>query len=114
MSETVHYKGVLKSIERYANETLEDQCKRLLDGKELPSYCDSYKEFFLDENYQKAVIIDGIIYRAVKEDVDPDSDIFRAKKINDNEIEFEVRYYNGGCGFNEAIDKALENMREAQ
>ena len=93
------------------DETLEDQCKRLLDGKELPSYCDSYEALFLDENYHKAVIVDGIIYRVVKEDVDPDNGIFRAGKINDNEIEFEVRYYNGGRGFNEAIDEAFENMR---
>ncbi|MBT2759920.1 hypothetical protein [Paenibacillus sp. ISL-20] len=111
MSETVHYRGILKMIERYNNETLEDQCKRLLDDKELPSYCDSYEEFFLDENFDKAVIIDGMIYLAEKEAVDSDSDIFKVKKINDNEIEFEVRYYNGGCSFNEAIDEAFNNMK---
>lgn len=110
MSETVHYKGILRKVERYDDETLEEQCKRLLEGKELPSYCDSYEEFFLDEYYQKAVIQDGVIYRVEKNDVDPDSEIFRVNKINDYEIEFEVRYYNGGCSFSEAIEEAFDNM----
>lgn len=110
MSETVHYKGVLKKIERYDTETLEDQCKRLLADKELPSYYDSYEEFFSDEHYHKAVVLDGSIYRVEREDVDLDEDIFRASKINNNEITFEVKYYNGGCSFNEAIEEAFENM----
>ncbi|MNW52740.1 hypothetical protein D3C74_302720 [compost metagenome] len=110
MSETVHYKGILRKTERFENETLEDQCKRLLDNKKLPKYCDSYQEFFLDENYSGAVIQEGDIYLVEKIEVDPDSGIFKAKIINNNEIEFEVRYYNGGCSFNEAIDEAFNSI----
>lgn len=109
MSETVHYKGVLKKIERYENETLEDQCKRLLNGVELPSYYDSYEEFFSDERSDKAVIQDGIIYKVEKEEIN--LDIFIARKLNESEIEFELRYYDGGCSFNEAINEAFKNMK---
>lgn len=110
MSETVHYKGVLKKAERYDNETLEEQCKRLLNGKELPFFYDSYEEFYSDEYYHKAVILNDIIYLVEREDVDPYENIFTISKINDNEFKFEVRYYNGGCSFNEAIENAFENM----
>jgi hypothetical protein len=111
LSETVHYKGVLRKVERQEEETLEAQCKRLLGNKELPSYFDSYEEYLVDENYQNITIQNGIVYQVEKEDVDPYSDIFRASISDNGEIEFEVRYYNGGCGFDEAIEDALKNIK---
>lgn len=107
MSETVHYKGILKKVERLTEETLEDQCKRLLDNKDLPSYHDTYAEFITDEHYQKIVVVNGEVYQVEKEMLDGDSDIFRASLIDNENIEFEVKYYNGGCGFDEAIEEAL-------
>jgi len=112
MSETVHYKGVLNKIERYENETMEQQCKRLLDGKELPSYFDTYAEYLVDEFYHEMTIQDGVVYRVERiKEVDPDGDIFNAKLQNDGRVEFEIRYYNGGCGFDEAIEEALEDIK---
>jgi hypothetical protein len=96
-------------LERFEDESLEDQCKRLLENKELPPYFDCYAEYLLDEHYQKYVIIDEIVYYVQKEDVDTESDIFKATKNPDGNFEFEVRYYNGGCGFEEAIEEALKN-----
>jgi hypothetical protein len=111
MSETVHYKGVLRKVERLEGETLEEQCKRLLEDKELPSYFDSYQEFLLDEYYNKMTIQNSIVYSVEKEDVDPDGDIFNASIEENGEIQFEVRYYNGGCGFDEAIEEAIKNIK---
>jgi hypothetical protein len=107
MSETVHYRGVLKRLERVAEETLEEQCKRLLDGKDLPDYFDSYAEFIVDEKYHEITIQNGSVYRVEKEDVDPDGDIFKSTINENGDIEFEVRYYNGGCGFEEALEEAM-------
>lgn len=81
MSETVHYKGILKRLEKHGNETLEDQCKGLLDNKELPAWYDTYKEFLIDEYYEKYIIRDGVVYRIEMEDVRPDSDIFYSKQV---------------------------------
>jgi hypothetical protein len=33
MSETVHYKGKLEIVKKLDNETLENQCKRLFNGR---------------------------------------------------------------------------------
>lgn len=110
MSETVHYKGVLKKVEKFEGESLEEQCKRLLRNKDLPSYHDSYKEYLIDQYYHEMTIQNDIVYRIEKEEVDPDGDIFKANMNDNGEIEFEVRYYNGGCGFNEAIEKAIKNI----
>jgi hypothetical protein len=110
LSETVHYKGVLKKVERLEGEKLEDQCKRLLENKSLPTYFDSYVEYLLDERYHEITIQNGVVYRVEKESVDSDGDIFRATTGDSGEIKFEVRYYNGGCGFDEAIEEAIKNI----
>lgn len=110
MSETVHYKGVLKRIKKYEGETLEEQCKRLLENKELPTYFDSYQEYLVDQNYQEITVQNNVVYRVEKETVEQDSGIFKANLKGNGDIEFETRYYNGGCGFNEAIEEALMNI----
>lgn len=111
MSETVHYKGILIEMEKLKNETLENQCKRLLNNVELSDYCDTYQEMFEDEFYQQYFIFNNIIYKVDnKQDIDPDDSIFIANKNENGTIEFEVKYYNGGCSFNEALEEALENM----
>lgn len=111
MSETVHYRGILREIESDKNETLEEFCKRLLIGKELPSYFDSYQEMLLDEYYQKYIINNGKLYSVDRQKIDFDEDIFMAvKNKNGDGIDFEVKYYNGGCSFNEAIEEALKKM----
>ncbi|MFO1442869.1 hypothetical protein KDN24_06525 [Bacillus sp. Bva_UNVM-123] len=111
MSETVHYKGALRKIERYEKESLEEQCKRLLDNKELPSYFDTYEEYLLDECYKEITVQGGIVYHIEKEELDPYDEIFNSSIKDSGEIEFEVRYYNGGCSFNEAIAEAIENIK---
>jgi hypothetical protein len=110
LSETVHYKGVLKEVERYPDENLSYQCKRLLDNRELPSYYDSYEEFLRDELYKEYIIHDDIVYKYEKEELDPESDIFEATRNINGDIEFEVLYYNGGCSFEEAIEEAMRNI----
>jgi hypothetical protein len=111
VSETVHYKGVLKYVERNDGESLEEQCKRLLENKEIPSYFDSYAEYFADEYYHKFTIQNGNLYSVEKEDVDPFYDMFNASITDNGDIKFEVRYYNGGCGFDEAIEEALKRIK---
>ena len=112
MSETVHYKGVLRKVERLNEESLEEQCKRILGNKELPSYYDTYQEYLLDEYYDGMTIQNGVVYQVEREEVDPYDDLFNAQVRDNGEIAFEVRYYNGGCGFNEAIEEAIKGMEK--
>lgn len=110
MSETVHYKGILTIVERLENESLEGQCKRLLDNAELLDYYDSYQEMIANDYYEKYFVYNNVLYSIDKKDIDPDDDLFVASKINDKNIKFEVRYYNGGCCLEEALEVALERM----
>ncbi|MEM5009299.1 hypothetical protein WKH57_01130 [Niallia taxi] len=112
MSETFHYKGVLKIVAKYEGENLSEQCQRLLGERDLPSYYDRYEDYFLDEYYQKFTIQKGNIYRIEKEAIDPYSDFFTANIVTGEDINFEVRYFNGTLDFNGAIEEAIRNMKK--
>ena len=46
MSEVVHYTGKIKLVEKLQNESLEEQCKRILSQHNFykkDSYCDSWE-----------------------------------------------------------------------
>lgn len=88
MSEMVHYKGKLTPT-----------------GKTLAEFDSDADDIY--DHYYKAVEIDGMVYTVEKESYELNDDIFESKKNDDGTIDFEVKYYNGGCGFNEAIDEAL-------
>ncbi len=115
MSDTQHYKGTLTKIS-YDGETGEDAAKRILltlRGMEKPDYYNTYKEFIECEFYGQAVIINDILYWAIKENIDPYDNFFVGRKTDDpNTIEFDVMYYNGGCSFCEAMEQALKNANQ--
>lgn len=101
MSETVHYKGTLKPTGKTILE--------FIKGDKIPDYYDNEKEYFEDEYYQNATLIDNQVYTVEKEDVDIHDDILNIKKIGDN-FEFEFKYYNGGCCFEEALEYAFKKL----
>jgi len=108
MSETVHYKGTLTVVERLEGETLEEQCKRLMEGCELDSWNGSYKERLMDDEYEKYVIHNDILYSVEKKDIG-EYDCFSIVERKDGTLEFDVMYYNGGCSFDEAIEYAFNS-----
>lgn len=108
MSETVHYRGTLTVVERLESETLEEQCKRILEGKELESYHDSHEDMLRDIGYKQYLIRDDIIYDVKKKEIGED-DMFIITEGKDGTLNFEVSYYNGGCSFDEAMEYAFNN-----
>lgn len=92
MSETEHRKDTLKPT-----------------GKTLKQYAPQVDDIYdLDG---AAVEIDGLIYEVEETRFEPYDDIFESSKNEDGSINFEVKYYNGGCGFQEAIGYALDNPK---
>lgn len=106
MSENVYYVGKIKKIEG----SVEEICKKI-HKEDLPTeYYDSWEELIAEEYYNDFVIINDSVYKILeKTDKDLYGDIFKSRETEDGIIEFEVLYYNGGCGFEEALEKALNN-----
>jgi len=112
MSETVHYTGLLTKVERIMDETLEQQCKRIMGGIDLYPCFDTYSEMITDECYQKYYVHNNELYSIASHKIKGDNELFISNYNEDNNTyDFEIRYSNGGCAFEEAIELALKNQR---
>jgi hypothetical protein len=78
-------------------------------GKEVTRDSD-FRKFISEDLYDEYVIYDDRVY-AVNMDSDY-GDIMYARQRSDGQIDFVLEYYNGGCCFSEAIEEALENIKE--
>ena len=114
MSETEHNRGTLipiitvKDVETTAEIILknlgQDRHEKLTARQQLEDF-----------GHEKYHVTDDRIYLIKYESLDPYGDIMEAKRNSQGYIDFDVRYYNGGCCLSEALDIALGNMltREA-
>lgn len=114
MSEMVRYTGKIAPVGKLPNETLEEQCKRILAEHnyfELNGYCDSWREMLNEELHERYVVACGEVYKVIEKNYKAiDDDIFNARDNGDGTIDYEVMYYNGGCSLDEAIEYALEEV----
>jgi len=117
MSSIEHHSGKLIPVAIFHDiEEREEIAKEIVkeegyDSKfdKFEAYWDSYTECLEDQGYRTYYIGNGAIYKIEAETLDPEADIFKANKNRaEGTIEFEIRFYNGGCSFNEALDKALD------
>ena len=101
MSDTEHHIGRLtptgQSVEHYVK------------GCDIPSYYESNQEYFDDAFQGKAYSIGGIVYEVETKDIEGE-DIATSSRNDDGSIDFQVKFYNGGCSFNEAIEDALKKL----
>ena len=117
MSENVHYKG--KLIILTGEGTMEDIFFQNVKSTTKSHYADyiiqnnlqeettqtKLSEYILNNFYQEYYVGKNNIWRIEKEDVDSDSELFKAS-FKGNVVEFELKYYNGGTSLNEAIEIA--------
>ncbi len=111
MSRTEHRKGRLLKIEN-GGSTLEDICKTLYKQnteEPLKSYYTNYTEYISEDD--RYVIADGSVYEIIENnEIDENEDIAEATMLDNGEIEYEIRFYNGGAGFSEMVEKSIEKM----
>ena len=113
MSDYEQHIGRAIPVQSEINESLEDMAKSILKTKgitELPSYNNTYVECLADECYKEYAQVDGVLYKLEEEEVDPYDDITYAKKNPDGSINYVLRYYNGGCGFDEVFEEAINSL----
>jgi len=111
MSETVHYRGKAIRLEDpyltplgIARKILEDKGKitEVEDGSEIEYLCENY--------YHDYFFHGQALYKLDYESLDADDDIIKANKLPDGTIEFELRFYNGGAGFEECLEEAFDKL----
>ena len=112
MSETVHYKG--KAVLISQGEQAEIDAKIILaeKGKERDSYYSTNIEYLVGDYYQEYFYDKKTkgLYNIEYEEHELDQEIIRAEEKEDGSIEFELRYYNGGAGFDECLQEAFNKL----
>lgn len=115
MSETVHYRGIAIEIEgenitdlqQFAEHELILRNKKVSDyyeGNFIECLCETYdEEFFFYPKTQK-------LYQLDQEKIDMDDEIIKANKLEDGSIIYELKFYNGGAGFSECLEEAIDKL----
>ena len=116
MSEYEQHKGTAKFTPANDAEHLEKICQSICENKGWEkAHQDCWLHVLEDEGYRTFIISESGIYEIVGEsEIDDDGDVFEAETRADGTISFVLRYYNGGCGFDEAFVTAIDNMNSKQ
>ena len=119
MSDTVQYTGKLELIaEIEMNQNIIDK-KQMEEAVELilnpygtcilnDRVYDDWLDALMD--CEQFVVHNGKIFRVVvKNEISYDDDVYEAE-YQGEEITYNVKFYNGGCSFDEAIQTALQKL----
>ena len=113
MSQMEVHIGRLLKVDHCKEESIENWCKEYCNQNgisSLISYYDSWQECFIDEFDKEFIIANNSIYKIVENKKCDGEDVFEASKNELGQIQYCLSYYNGGCGFSEAIGIALKRM----
>ncbi|MFT6125800.1 MAG: glycosidase [Flavobacteriaceae bacterium] len=115
MSETVHYKGTAILIAK--EDKAEIEAEKILNnrGFKKSDYHDTFSEALGDELYKEYFYHKKTksLYSIDYTDHDLEEEIIEAKYVgfDNSQIGFELRYYNGGAGFEECLQEAMDKLK---
>ena len=114
MSDYESHKGKLIPTEFTKEELVYKMVEEAKENSWLATYKnqdldkDIINELFGDiENY---IYLYNKVYFVEDKLYDPDNDIFDMEENEDGTLSYNLRFYNGGCGFDEALEYASQNM----
>jgi hypothetical protein len=107
MSDYQHHKGTLIPIKE--NISPEAFAEKIYDV--IPDYYENKLEMLKDN---EAYYISGDLVYVVHDSIHDETDWFLAKMDENGIIEYDVNYYDGGCGFSEALDTAVMSCSQGK
>lgn len=109
-----HY-GKIKKVETglSCEEFAKQEFIKLTKEEDLPKGYDNFIEALRDES-EEFYFIDSNIYKIENTELDGDSDVFRYKELEDNSIEYNLRFYNGGTCLSEQIQKIIDKVDKGE
>lgn len=116
MSEQETHFGKVKEVDLYGAD-VEQWCKCYCiehgtNKLDYDSWTEQYKDNFeFDEKFK---VIGSKVYEVISDVEEDDAYIYRASRNSDGTINYILSFYNGGCGFEEALEDAINNMDNEQ
>jgi len=124
MSQQEVHIGKLKRIERKIGinhdgtvriQSIEDWCEEYCKENNIShvkSFCDSWMDSLLFVFGEKFIIVNDEIYEVIEDKSFEECEILEANENEDGTIDFCLSFHNGGCGFIEALEEAIQNMKK--
>lgn len=116
MSQVEVHIGRLLKVDKLEEESIENWCKEYCQQngcEHLEGWYNNWEECFRNVFSNEFVIVNNNIYRIIEDKEFSDcEDIFEAYTNELGQIQYCLSYYNGGCGFGEAIETALKRMEK--
>ena len=113
MSRTEHIRGTLVAVNAGGIDG-NDMARLILKGIGITDMggCDSWIETLTDEYYHQYYYhpSNDTIYEIRDRHEMSDEDVIRANRQPIGYIDYEVKFYNGGCGETECIEEALDAL----
>ena len=113
MSEMEYHTGSIYAVYRPHNVTLEEQARLICKSKGWHNQNGEYlwTDILREDGYDEYIIIDDDIY-AFQDHKSIDSYVCEAWYGEGIIIGFNLAFYNGGCGFEEALETAVKELKE--
>ena len=117
MSDYETHNGTLTEVQKTKEELVQEfldnykgSSSWLTEAKNAPLNAENINEIFQSE-LEDYIELNSKMYRV--QDITLDSDEgYIMNKNTDGTLSYLVTYYNGGCGFNEALEYAYEKCNE--
>jgi len=103
LSDYEHHKGTLTPVREDLSPA--EFAEIIYDG--IPKYYDSKLELLLEDN--EYYVTKDLVY-TINDTKHTKDEWYDARK-NNGIIEYDVKFYNGSCGFHEALDTAIKDMK---
>ena len=105
-----HY-GKIKKVETELSceEFAKQEFIKITGKAVLPKTYNNFIEALRDES-EEFYFIESNIYKIENTELDSDSDVFHYKELEDNSIEYNLRFYNGGTCLSEQIEEIISKV----
>ena len=115
MSETEHHSGIATKIEIPIGKTLMQVAEEILLSSGMASIPDYYDDALecLRGDYSEDYFYyekTKTLYKITDKETDAYDEIILAEVKDNNTIEYVLRYYNGGAGFEECLEEAFDKI----
>ena len=109
MSEMEQWKGTLEKIDLPEHlKTWQDQVDFLKKRYHIEVY--DWEKESISFKESECIFLNNQWFKIEKEMYDDYGDIFNATEGKDGTINFVLKYYNGGCCFDEALEIAVDKL----
>jgi len=110
MSQTESHFGKIIKIDGDAENLCQEVINDRNDQIDQHEYNQSAIDY-VEENYEDYAVFNNTLYRVEDTEL-VESDIYKSWLNHDGSIGYAVSFYNGGCGFLEALEDAVKDKIE--